>query len=48
MACYSCQRGWCGWRATVNGVGGILAWVAWVACLRKWHASVDGVLTWVT
>ena len=28
-------------------VGGELAWVTWVACLRGWRASVGGVLAWV-
>ena len=38
------------WRAVRGSVGGVLAWVAWVACLRGWHASVGdvgGVLAWV-
>ena len=37
-------------RASVGGMGGGLAWVAWVTCLRGQRASVggvDGVLTWV-
>ena len=35
----------------MGDVGGVLAWVAWVACLRGWRANVDyvvGVLAWVT
>ena len=31
-------------------MGGLLAWVAWVTCLRGWRASVGGmggVLAWV-
>ena len=31
-------------------MGGMLAWIAWVACLRGWHASVGGVgavLVWM-
>ena len=35
------------WRAIRASVGGVLAWVAWIACLRGWCASVGGVLTWV-
>ena len=34
------------WRAicaSESSMGGVLAWVAWVACLRGWHASVGGV-----
>ena len=36
-----------GWRASMSGVGSVLALVA---CLLGWHASVGdvgGVLTWV-
>ena len=32
-------------RASVGGVGSVLAWVAWMACLRVWCASVGGVVT---
>ena len=31
-------------------MGGVLAWVTWVACLRGWCTSVSGVggmLAWV-
>ena len=44
----ACLRGW---RASVGGVGGVLAGVVWVACLRGWRANegyVIGVLAWVT
>ena len=30
----------------MDGVGGELAWVTWVACLRGWRASMGGMLTW--
>ena len=40
MACYSCLAGWRGWHACV---GGMLAWVTWVACLRRWCASMGGM-----
>ena len=39
-----------GWRASVDGVGGMLAWVTWAACLRGWRTSVDamgGFLAWM-
>ena len=35
------------WRAIRASVGGVLAWVVWVVCLRGWRASVGGVLAWV-
>ena len=44
---------WRAIRASVNGVGGVLALVTWVPCLRGWHANVggvdglDSVLAWV-
>ena len=44
MTCYLCQRGWCGWRASMSGM------VGWVACQcgwRGWHAYVGDVLEWV-
>ena len=47
MVCFSCQRGWRGWRACV---GRILAWVACEHTLLGWCASVDdvvGVPEWV-
>ena len=28
-------------------MGGMLAWVAWVGCLRGWCASMGDVLAWV-
>ena len=31
-------------RASVGGMGGVLAWVVWVTCLRWWRANVGGVL----
>ena len=42
MAWVACLRGY---RASVGGMGGVLAWVALVACLRRQHASVGGLLT---
>ena len=39
---------WCGWHASVGGVGGMLTWVEWVewvACLHGWYDSVGGVDT---
>ena len=44
LAWVACLRGW---RASVGGVGGVLAWMTWVACLRGCRASVGGVLTWL-
>ena len=41
---------WHAIRASVAGVGDVLAWVAWVVCLSGWRASaggVGGVLAWV-
>ena len=41
------------WRAicaSVGGVGGVLAWVVQMTCLRGWRASVGdvgGVLAWM-
>ena len=32
-----------GWRASVGGVGGVLAWVAWMGCLHGWLARMDDV-----
>ena len=32
---------WCAFRASVGGVGGVLAWVA---CYRVWCACVGGML----
>ena len=29
-------------------MGGVLAWVTSVACMREWRACVASVLTWVT
>ena len=54
MAWVACLHGL---RASVGGMGDVLAWVAWKACLREWRDSVGsvggvlawgGVLTWVT
>ena len=28
-------------------MGGMLAWVAWVGCLRGWRASMGDMLAWV-
>ena len=42
---------WRAIRASVNGVGGVLALVTWVSCLRGWHANfgyVVDILVWVT
>ena len=41
---------WRAIRASVGGVGDVLAWVTWVVCLRGWRASMGGVggmLAWV-
>ena len=32
-----------GWRASLGGASGMLAWVAWVVCLRGWCAGIGGV-----
>ena len=44
MVCHTCQLGWRGWRTCV---GGVLAWVVWVVCLRVWRASVLAWMVWV-
>ena len=43
----ACLPGSCG---RMDGMGGVLAWVARVVCLREWRASVGGVggmLAWI-
>ena len=30
------ERGWRGWYTRVGCVGGVIAWVAWMPCLREW------------
>ena len=37
---------WSAIRASVVSVGGMLAWVVWVVCLRGWCASMCGMLAW--
>ena len=32
-----------GWRASMSGVGGMLAWVTWATCLHRWRASMGGM-----
>ena len=44
LVCYTCQRGWRGWRACM---GGMLAWVACYAGWCGWRVCVDGMLVWV-
>ena len=39
----------CEWRASMAGVGGVLAWVVWMTLLRGWRANMageGGVLAW--
>ena len=46
----ACLCEWRGWRASMGGVGNVLAraaWLEWLVCLhgwREWRANVGGIL----